>query len=46
MSLATLNHMMMLAMHELAHNLGFKKPLYNRILALISNFPLGVPAAV
>jgi sphingolipid delta-4 desaturase len=40
----TANHMMMLGMHELAHNLGFKKPLYNRLLALFANLPLGVPS--
>ncbi|KDO28543.1 hypothetical protein SPRG_06402 [Saprolegnia parasitica CBS 223.65] len=42
----TINHMMMLAMHELAHNLGFKKMLYNRLLSLLANAPLGVPAAI
>ncbi|OQS05357.1 sphingolipid delta(4)-desaturase DES1 [Thraustotheca clavata] len=42
----TINHMMMLAMHELAHNLGFKKMIYNRFLSLVANFPLGVPAAI
>ncbi|CAK5245568.1 unnamed protein product [Aphanomyces euteiches] len=42
----TLNHSMMMAMHELSHNLGFKKPLYNRILSLVANFPVGIPAAI
>ncbi|RLO02543.1 hypothetical protein DYB28_014096 [Aphanomyces astaci] len=42
----TFNHMMMMAMHELSHNLGFKKPVYNRILSLIANMPMGVPAAI
>ncbi|KAF0688462.1 Aste57867_19927 [Aphanomyces stellatus] len=42
----TMNHMMMMAMHELSHNLGFKKPLYNRILSLIANMPMGIPAAM
>ncbi|CAK4638706.1 hypothetical protein LEN26_017466 [Aphanomyces euteiches] len=42
----TLNHMMMMAMHELSHNLGFKKPLYNRFLSLFANAPLGIPAAI
>jgi len=40
----TANHMLMLGMHELAHNLGFKSPLNNRLLALVANLPLGVPS--
>jgi sphingolipid delta-4 desaturase len=40
----TANHMLMLAMHELAHNLAFKNPIYNRWFGLFANLPLGVPS--
>jgi sphingolipid delta-4 desaturase len=33
------------AQHELSHFLAFKKPLYNRVLSLLSNCPLVVPMA-
>lgn len=33
------------AQHELSHFLAFKKPVYNRILSLLSNCPLVVPMA-
>lgn len=42
----TCNHMLMLAMHELAHNLGFKKMLHNRLFSLFANLPLVFPAAI
>merc|ERR1712146_378000 len=42
----TINHMMTLAVHELAHNLGFKKPLWNRLCAIFANLPMAIPAAV
>ena len=38
--------MMTLAVHELSHNLGFKKRLYNRLCAIFANLPMGIPAAV
>jgi len=41
----SVNHMMTLAMHELSHNLGCKKMIYNRIWAIIANLPMGIPAA-
>jgi sphingolipid delta-4 desaturase len=41
-----LNHSCTLAMHELSHNLAFKRPMYNRALALFVNLPLCVPSAV
>lgn len=41
----SINHMMTLAMHEISHNLGAKKVIYNRILAIFANLPMGVPAA-
>jgi sphingolipid delta-4 desaturase len=40
-----INHMMTLAMHELSHNLGAKSPLHNRVLGLVANLPLGIPAS-
>jgi sphingolipid 4-desaturase/C4-monooxygenase len=42
----TSNHAMMLAMHELSHNLGFKRILYNRIFSIFANLPIGVPSSV
>ena len=42
----TINHTLQLAVHELSHNLCFQTPLYNKILALISNMPTGVPSAI
>lgn len=41
----SINHMMTLAMHEISHNLGAKKVLHNRLLAIFANLPMGVPAA-
>jgi sphingolipid delta-4 desaturase len=41
----SINHMMTLAMHELSHNLGSKSVFWNRILAIIANLPMGIPAA-
>ena len=42
----TANHMLMLAIHELSHNLGFAKPKDNRLFGLFCNLPMGVPSAV
>jgi sphingolipid delta-4 desaturase len=42
----TSNHCMMMAMHELSHNLGFKKMLHNRICGLIANLPVLIPSAI
>lgn len=42
----TCNHAMMMAMHELSHNLGFKRMLPNRILGIFANLPVGVPSSV
>ncbi|GAX10773.1 sphingolipid Delta-4 desaturase [Fistulifera solaris] len=42
----TCNHMLMLAMHELSHNLGFKKMIHNRIFSLFANLPIGIPSAI
>ena len=35
-----------LANHELSHNLAFRKPLYNQMLAIFANLPMAIPAAV
>lgn len=40
-----INQALLLAIHELSHNLAFKKPLHNRLFALFVNLPAGVPAA-
>jgi sphingolipid delta-4 desaturase len=42
----TCNHMLLLSMHELCHNLGFKKMIHNRIFSLFANLPVGVPSAI
>lgn len=33
------------AQHELSHFLAFRKPMYNRILSIVSNCPLAIPVA-
>lgn len=40
----SINHAMTLAMHELSHNLASKSLLWNRVLGLLSNLPLGLPS--
>jgi sphingolipid 4-desaturase/C4-monooxygenase len=43
----TCNHMCMMGLHELSHNLGFKTLKYNQYYAVfVSNLPIGIPAAV
>jgi sphingolipid delta-4 desaturase len=42
----TANHAMMMGMHEISHNLGFKKPVHNKLLAILANLPIGVPSAI
>jgi sphingolipid delta-4 desaturase len=42
----TVNHAMTLAIHELSHNLGFKKPLHNKMFGIFANLPMGIPSAV
>lgn len=41
----TINHALMLAVHEISHNLAFRKPLYNQLLAYTANIPIGLPYA-
>jgi sphingolipid delta-4 desaturase len=40
-----INQALLLAIHELSHNLGFHKPWQNRLFALFINLPVGVPVA-
>jgi len=40
-----INQALLLAIHELSHNLGFHKPWKNRLFALFINLPVGVPVA-
>lgn len=40
-----INQMLLLAIHEISHNLAFKKPLSNRLLGLFVNLPIGIPVA-
>lgn len=40
---ATANQAIFLAIHELSHNLLFKKPLHNKLFAVVINLPIGIP---
>lgn len=40
---ATANQNLFLAIHEISHNLAFKSPMANRVLAIIANLPIGIP---
>ncbi|CCH44308.1 sphingolipid delta4-desaturase [Wickerhamomyces ciferrii] len=40
---ATANQNVFLAIHELTHNLAFKKPLHNKLYAIFTNIPIGIP---
>ncbi len=40
-----INHALLLAIHELSHNLAFRRPLHNRLFALFVNLPIGLPVA-
>lgn len=40
---ATANQALFLAIHELSHNLLFKKPFHNKIFAIFTNLPIGIP---
>ena len=40
---ATANQNLFLAIHEISHNLAFKSPTQNRLLAIFANLPIGIP---
>lgn len=40
---ATANQNLFLAIHEISHNLAFRNPFANRLLAIFANLPIGVP---
>ncbi len=40
-----INQALLLAIHELSHNLAFRKPWHNRAFAMFANLPIGVPVA-
>lgn len=40
---ATSNQNLFLAIHELSHNLLFRKPWHNKLFAILTNLPIGVP---
>lgn len=43
---ATITHALFLAIHELAHNLGAKRPEANRLIAMVANLPIVAPYCV
>lgn len=43
---STLNHILALAIHEITHDLVFKKKALNNWLAIIVNLPMGIPFAI
>jgi sphingolipid delta-4 desaturase len=40
-----INQALLLAIHELSHNLAFRKPWHNRAFGMVINLPIGVPVA-
>ncbi|KAL1655266.1 sphingolipid delta-4 desaturase [Didymella pomorum] len=40
---ATANQNLFLAIHEISHNLAFRSPLANRVIAVFANLPIGIP---
>jgi len=40
---ATANQNLFLAIHEISHNLAFRKAELNRALAVFANLPIGIP---
>jgi len=42
----TANHSLQMSGHELSHNLCFKTTYFNKLLAILANFPTGLPSAI
>ncbi|KAJ7138435.1 dihydroceramide delta(4)-desaturase [Mycena crocata] len=42
----TANHNLFLAIHEITHNLAFKRIVPNKLLAIFANIPIGIPYSV
>lgn len=40
-----INQSLLLSIHELSHNLAFKKPFHNRLFGLFVNLPIGIPVS-
>lgn len=40
---ATCCHNVFLAIHEMSHNLAFKKKIHNQLFAIFANLPIGIP---
>lgn len=40
---ATATQNCFLAIHELSHNLGFRKPINNKLFSIFANLPIGIP---
>ncbi|KAI5283207.1 hypothetical protein KEM54_002320 [Ascosphaera aggregata] len=40
---ATANQNLFMAIHEISHNLAFRWPMGNRLLAIFANLPIGIP---
>jgi sphingolipid delta-4 desaturase len=40
-----INHALLLAIHELSHNLGFRRPIHNRLFSFFVNLPIGLPVS-
>lgn len=40
-----INHALLLAIHELSHNLAFRRPVQNRLFGLFVNLPIGLPVS-
>jgi sphingolipid delta-4 desaturase len=43
---ATANHSLFLAVHELAHNLGAKRPEHSKLIGLMANLAIGIPYSI